>query len=438
MRVLLALPVDERMCVHPYNQHPLGLLSIAQYLQDHLPGVEIAVISGALDLDDIERFEPDLLGLTALSPFFSQCAALAEAVRARFPALPIAAGGHHVAYLPGSLPRAIDVAVRGEGEQVMLELCRQLAEGPGLDPEALGAIAGLHYWRDGRLRSTPDRESCLPAEQLPVIRNLDLCEFRSGRPTELHLVTTRGCPYRCRFCSSAPFWKGVRYLPAASVAEQIEYYLDHFAPEQIEFADDLMIASKEHLRGIHELIIERGLHRRSTFTCWATGKHLDDETLRLLREMNVTGMSIAIESGSPEVYRYLKGTWSTPEENADAVRRAHAAGVFVHICVIVGSPPETVEDLECTLQYLEALPCHNGTVSLLRPYPGSRLWQEAAERGLVSDGLDDWSRIESDDVMDPATIFLGERATRAEVHRYMQAMRELFEARREDGGPTAQ
>ena len=370
MNILLNLCYFSKLNKAKANTYPLGLLSIAAYLKKRIENATIQIIDGSLEMSDIESFKPDIIGISLLSPFFTLGCQKAKEIKARFPHLPIIFGGHHITYLPSNLPKESDVGVLGEGEEIFYQICKLVNDKGKLDPQDLATIKEIIYWDNKTLKQNEKNDVLLSPDQIPLINNYDICTFKNNLESEYHIIATRGCPHQCRFCSSSPFWKKVRYYNIDTVVNQLEYMIDRYHPRNINFYDDLMIANKPYLKNLHDEIISRKLNFKTAFNCWVAGKHFDSEVMLLLKEMNVSLLSFGVESGSPTVYEYLKGKWNSPEKNAAAIRLAHSKGLKINISVIVGAAPETTSDLKMTYDYLKTLPFDSGTVGLLKPFTG--------------------------------------------------------------------
>jgi radical SAM superfamily enzyme YgiQ (UPF0313 family) len=418
MKIFLGMISRYDLDVMGSLEYPLGLLSIAAFVRSKHPDWTIKILYGNISVQDILSFSPDIIGLSIQSPFFTMGQNLVHELRRMLPELPIVIGGHHITYLPRELPHDVTAGVVGEGERVFLRICEAVHDSGGLTPSAMAAINGIVFWDNGVLRQTETNADLLLPDEFPLIDTYKLCGFTYHKPILYHITTSRGCPYRCRFCSSSPFWRTVRYQSAESVVRQISYIVSNFNPSHIHIFDDLMIAKKDRLKTIRDMVVAQGLHRKVDFSCWVTGIHFDKETASLLKDMNVTTVNFAVESGSARIYEYLKGKWNSPQKNADAIRFAHRQGFRVGVSVIVGSPDETIEEMQITHDFVKNLPIDSGTVSLLKPYPGTVIWEETKQRGVVHDSMDDWHVIELNDLSNPRTLLLAETASRSDVMAY--------------------
>jgi anaerobic magnesium-protoporphyrin IX monomethyl ester cyclase len=418
MKIFLGMISRYDLDVMDSLEYPLGLLSIAAFVRNKHPDWTIKILYGNITGQDILSFSPDIIGLSVQSPFFTMGQNLVHEVRRVLPPVPVIIGGHHITYLPGELPRDATAGVVGEGERVFLRICEAFHRSGGLTTAALSAISGIVFWDNGSIRQTEANTDLLSPAEFPLIDTYELCGFTYRKPILFHIMTSRGCPYRCRFCSSSPFWRTVRYQSAESVVKQISYIVNTFHPGHIHIFDDLMIANKGRLTSIRDMVVSQGLHRKVDFSCWVSGIHFDRETALLLKDMNVTTVNFAVESGSARIYEYLKGTWNNPQKNRDAIRFAHGQGFRIGISVIVGSPDETVGEMQITHDFIKNLPIDTGTVALLKPYPGTVIWEEAKQRGIVHDSMDDWHVIELNDLSNPRTLLLAETSSRSEVMAY--------------------
>ncbi len=425
MRVLLNFFYSDDINLIHLNFYPLGLLSLAAYMKKRMEKADIKVVVGQMNLADVQKFKPDIIGFTALTPYFSHISKLAQSIRKNFPVVPIICGGHHITYLPDTLPLAFDAAVLGEGEQTFFEICMAILQHPADWKSRLGQIHGVAYHSSHNVVRTHARQN-LMADHIPVLRNYDICEFKTPGPVYFQLITSRGCYYKCHFCSSAHFWHKIRFYPTKTVVDQIQYMVELFRPQEIMIYDDMMIGNFKHLVDLKNEICKRGLQKQTSFGCWMAGTFFNRETCSILREMNVTNLKLAVESGSPSVYKSVKGRWNTPLQNAEAVRLAHRYGFELHASIIVGIPGETIEDLKATYKYVKNLPFTSGQVFLLKVFPGTEIWRISEEQGFVSRTMNNWHLIENNNVMNPETIYINSAATRKETHKYYRKIKRML------------
>jgi len=432
MRVLLCQPIFEELNSFP-NSFPMGLLSIAKFVERDIDGVEIRILCGELQPEHVTSYYPDIVGLSLLSAHFTVGCNLAEQLRALNPRLPIIIGGQHITYLPENLPGFVTGGVIGEGEVPFVQICRIVSSGKPLIPDTLKRIPNTIFREGGKLCESDMPQWILPQQEFPLVDNHAICHFTTNRPVQVHTITSRGCPHRCHFCSSSPFWRKVRYQAAETTVSHIEHLVSTYSPTMIGIADDLLTVNRRRLSEIRDLVVRKKLNRRTSFSCWVAGNVFDRELGRILLDMGVRFLLVAVESASPRIYRYLKGNWNNPQKNADAIRLASEMGFNVNISCIVGSPEETVDEMQMTHDYLQELPIYTGSVALLKPYPGSALWNEALSRGIVTNSMSDWSTIERNDLNDHRALFMGMRASREQTLQQYNAIRRLLDEKLQRG-----
>ncbi|HQO38806.1 MAG TPA: cobalamin-dependent protein [Candidatus Omnitrophota bacterium] len=182
----------------------LGLAYIASYLRKFSTHNDISIVEGD-GMRKLEFLKPDIVGLFSVSQSFNEACAVAGAIKRRY-GIPVIVGSYHISALPQTLPDTFDIGVIGEGEETMKELVDVLAAS-GLDRERLRSVRGIAFRdTDGRVRVTPERGYIRDLDSIPLPAR-DLQE-PSAFPS---IITSRGCPYRCIFCSSVKYWGAPRF-----------------------------------------------------------------------------------------------------------------------------------------------------------------------------------------------------------------------------------
>jgi radical SAM superfamily enzyme YgiQ (UPF0313 family) len=172
------------------------------------------------------------------------------------------------------------------------------------------------------------------------------------------------------------------------VIEEIRSVVTRYRPDYLSFWDDLFVADKKRLRSIVSEIRQANLHTRVAFSVACRAELVDEEVVDLLRQMNVTHVSLGLESGSDKILRDLKGAQVSVEQNARAVGLLDRTGIQVIGSFIIGSPEERIEDLEETLRFIKAAPLARVGIFVLTPLPGTDVWDKAKEAGQVRDDMD--------------------------------------------------
>ena len=384
MRVLLVNPS------YPLEEFPRLLVTLP-YLAAALraEGHEVEILDLLLARttpEKIERrmasFRPELVGITSVTLNHHIASFIAEVVRKCDERVPIAMGGPHVSFeIEGSfldLP-ALDFIGIGEGEPTMLELARAL-EGK-MD---LRDVRGLAL-RDGeRIVRTAPRPLADDLDHLPTPAR-DLAPLARYLAFDAHasVVTSRGCPYSCAFCS-APAWTGrrVRYRTPSLCVDEIED-LARLGFSEIAIEDDSFTLNRRHMLAICAELVRRGTDAR-----WNAFSRVDTITPEIVETMARAGcqaLCFGVESGNQEILDLAKKR-SNLQKVRGAMRMTQAAGITALASFIIGLPGETTETLRKTVAFAKELHEEFGSLygfHILSPFPGSEVRKRAADYGIA-------------------------------------------------------
>ena len=329
----------------------------------------------------VAAFAPDLVGLHLktlhVQPAYALAAALADA-------FPLVAGGPHATIVPDEpLGRGFRWAIRGEGEEALVELADAI---DGRRP--LGDIAGLS-WRDrGLVRHNPTRPFLAELDRLPApLSALDLFDpawydalVPGVRIAPAGLLSSRGCPAACTFCSNDVTGRRFRYRSASAVAAEVAHLHRVHGLTAFSFFDDSFAVGKRRVRELCDALA--GLDERVYWTCTAHPAHLDRDVLADMKRAGCTGVDIGMESADPGMLLRI-GKGVTVERVLDVLGWARELGLHTVVNLMFGWPDETDAELDATLAFLErAAPLTGGfnARGIVVPYPGTRIYEEHHER----------------------------------------------------------
>ena len=393
---------------------PLGLAYIAATLEGE--GHEVRIVDrvaikyrdGEADLKELDeitkreilKFEPELIGIGATTIQVYDLSHVARMIR-QVPEggnYPVIAGGFHPTAEPDltltDYPE-IDIVCRGEGEFTILDL----ASGKKLED-----VPGLTFRKKGELCSTQDRVPPHNLDILPVparhLLDMDFYCRRNDRvisciPLKVAtMLTSRGCPYDCKFCSSRLIYKSPRYHSPEYVLREIDLLLENYPIEAISFVDCELLPTRKRLKKICEGLIEQKLHKKFKWGCSLRANLVDKEILALMKQAGCIFVNYGFESGSQRMLDSMNKR-VTVDDNYRAARLTNEAGILVNSAMIINLPGETEEDMLATIAFLK----NNGNriystgLNPLLPLPGSPYYREFLDQGLLeySDKL--WEEI---------------------------------------------
>jgi radical SAM superfamily enzyme YgiQ (UPF0313 family) len=398
---------------------PLGLAYIAACLRDC--GHEVSIVDGlgealncyqpiaglatgmrhGLSDDEIlDRIHPnaDVIGISTMFslewPFTRD---LISKIRARFPRAFILAGGEHITALPQySLDdcQALDCCVLGEGEQTMVDVVEAVS-----GQSDLREVNGLCI-RDGQGHLVTQSQRRLrelgriprPAWDLvPIEAYLDggvMTGVNFGR--SMPMLASRGCPYRCTFCSNPVMWGTLwRVREPEDVFDEMCQYIDRYQATNFDFYDLTAIVRRDWIVKFCKLIIASDRKITWQLPSGTRSEAIDSEVTRLLYESGCRYVNYAPESGSEEILERIKKKISIAKM-LESMRAAVLNGINVKANLILGFPGERLGHVWDTYKFIVSMSftgIHDLSVFPFSPYPGSALFEVVRERGEIT--LDD-------------------------------------------------
>ena len=370
---------------------PMGIAYVGAYLEKHLPDCETRVIE---NLEDALNWEPDLVGISSVSPNFPYATEMAREIRKNRD-VPVVLGGPHITGMPQSLPEEFAAGVLSEGEVTFLDIARIVQKQRVIQPAELAEIAGLVYHGNGGPSISRTRPFLRPLDEIPFPkRDWPGIEFMP-----LWSFSSRGCPYRCRFCSTAEFWESYRMHSAQYVIDELNMLIDTFDAQFHLFMDDLFAVNIKRLAEIAELA-KTELRRPMELTATIRADLVTEKMCRLLQQVGVIYCHLGLESGSDRVLSYLKKESTTAARNQAAIDMLHEYGIQSIGSFIIGAPMEEDEDLQLTYDFIDRNTRSGKLMSFtfgpLIAFPGTAVWENARSRGLVDDKTIDWRTLDID------------------------------------------
>ncbi|MDK2781284.1 MAG: anaerobic magnesium-protoporphyrin monomethyl ester cyclase [Archaeoglobi archaeon] len=364
---------------------PLGIGYIASFLREN--GFPVRIIDNMVEkltLEEIlERTEgSSIVGISVTTPAFKKALYYARELKKRFQDILIIFGGPHPSFMPHEVLRegCVDAVCIGEGEYTMLEVAERVERG-----ESLENVRGLVYREGDRIVENERREFIEDLDSLPFpafdLMPLEKYSIFGDKLDHFPMITSRGCPFGCRYCvSSALFGRKFRARSAGNVVDEMEWLVNEFQAKRIAFSDDTFTLDKRRVEEICEEICRRGLDVE-----WTCTSRVDTVSRELLRKMKKAGCAhiyYGVESASERVLDYYRKGIKL-DEVRKAVEMTKDEGISVTCSFIIGAPFETREEMRKTLRFSVELNPDYAQFSLLTPYPGTEIYEEAKEKGLL-------------------------------------------------------
>lgn len=375
---------------------PLGIAYMAGVLQENNIDVEILDASAEdMDFKDVEKEllkrKPDLVALTALTPTIGRALETAQVVKETLPDSIVVMGGYHPTFnfIETLEDENVDIVIRGEGEYIMLNLVQALE-----NQSSLHDVKGIVFEDKNSKEIVVNPEAPLiqdldelpfPALNLLPMKKYRLLDMDTHMTT---MITTRGCPMQCSFCSSAAMHgKKIRERSVENIVDEIEYLKTNYDIDTIAFMDDTFTLKKRKVMAICDEILKRNIE--IMWGCTSRVDTLDEKLLKKMKEAGCITIFIGVESADQQqLDNICKNTTIAKIENAFKI--AHKLKIRTIASVALGMPGDTKEIMNKTVKFVHKLKPNYAIYSLATPYPGTRFYKEAFEKNLIK--IKDWSK----------------------------------------------
>lgn len=399
MRILFTVPRILKNVRHLAQYAPLGPMLLSSALKRN--GHETAFIDGIVDdldgasfAEKAAEFRPDAIGLSLNALQMSSARDYARQIRDRFGDIIIMAGGPLLSADPVGVMEAIpeiDFAVCGEGEYAVPELLRCLEGQAGIED-----VPNLVFRVNGTIRSNGRQRitdlSSLPFPDYALVENY-LSRYGGAFPVlerpSMHVICSRGCPFKCKFCSSNSIWASrVVFRDIPSIIEECSFLVSRYGAREIFLVDDMLNVNREWFFSLCDSFMESGLSScvlfRGAFR--AGGKLVDREILEKAKQAGFWAIMYGAESGSQAMLDKMNKKLKV-EEIAQAFELTRRAGIKTVASFIIGCPGETHCTIRETFDLIKRIEPDFGGMAVVYPFPGSELYAEMKETGLA-DNLD--------------------------------------------------
>lgn len=328
----------------------------------------------------LEALKPDIFGISCATMNFDKALELTRIAK-EIGAKTILGGIHATAAYKETIEqnKEFDFVVFGEAEETVLELCKAIRDGT----PSFANILGLAY------RDNQDQTAKIN-EKRPFLENLDtippphwdlldlqrytLPDFIYPGKRGITLVTARGCPAKCIFCS-VPLMNGYRFrhFSAKRIVDDMETLVNKHNIEFIAFRDDTFTVSRQRVVDICSLLLQRNINVR--WYCLARANTVDQELLHLMKRAGCERIAYGVESGDQDILNTLKkGINITQIRNA--YKWTHNAGIKSVGSFIFGNPKETQETMDKTLDFAIELDPDIAHFFVMAPLPGTELYEK--------------------------------------------------------------
>ena len=382
INILLINAIDE---LNLTEKPPLGLGYLASYIRKHGGPYNLKYADRNIE-QTIRSFKPHIVCISCVSVNYERAKVLAKKIKEINDKTIIIMGGFHISLEPQSLDPNIDFGLIGEGEEIFHRVVESLVSNNfKIIPEEIKIIPGVVFWENGNLVITEGRGFIKDLDTIPPPDR----ELLGGGLFST-IITSRGCVYKCIFCTTPNMWGNrMRFHSAEYVVNEIENLIKKYHPDLIYIQDDLFTVNLQRVRKIVRLLEEKGLNRKAYYSFLGRSNNITEEFLDIVRDLKIDSINIGFETANQEILTQTKAAGHTEgfhhitvEDHIKAIKLLNKYKIRFYGYFIVGFPNDTRETLMDTYNFIKKYNIR-GIAFKATPFPGTPLWEYAVENRLV-------------------------------------------------------
>jgi len=394
MKISLINPPDKNINeVQRRCYPPMGLLYLATCLTLQNHKVEI-IEANALKLsygqilNKLISFSPDLIGIPMYMDIYHQTFKLTKTIRQSFPKPKILLGGPVATAVPEKVMEEFpgaDFLLKGDSEKSIVELCNVLE-----NKSNYKIIKGLSYRENRTIIHNPAAAEVKNLDDIPHPDRSHLADiYKNGkyfallsrhRPVDA-IITSRGCPYHCKFCYNSS--NNYRCRSPQDVVKEI-LKIHSLGIKTIEICDDNFTLDRERAIAIFKTVIKEKL--KIALRIKSKVSSVDEELIKMAKKAGVYQISYGMESAVQKILDSMQKE-TTVRQNEDAIRITKNAGIKCHTSWLFGWPGETPEDIQQNIKFIIATKPTTVFIGPIVPYPKTPLYEESKTQGTL---IGDW------------------------------------------------
>ena len=372
---------------------PLGILYLSSYIKKYFDADTKCVDALRDNLKDEDvlkianEYKPDIIGISCLTAVYNQTVALSKLFKAN--GYRVFIGGVHPTFMPYTTLKdtGADFIITGEGELPLLKYCQN-----GFNYEGIQGIYDINMLKDDETQT--NGEPVIKAETVMDLDTIPMPDWQQlppatyphsphaviarGNPIGI-LMTSRGCPSRCTFCSSNNFYKGIRQRSVKNVMEEVKYQVEVLGVNELQFTDDNLTLKREYIIELCNALIDNKINVPWSTPNGVRADRVDEEVLDLMKKSGCYLIDFGIESANNQILKNIR-KGETIEQIDRSIVLAHKAGMITQANFILGLPGETVETMQETVNYAVNSKLDRAGFFALRLLPGSDLSKKMKEK----------------------------------------------------------
>jgi magnesium-protoporphyrin IX monomethyl ester (oxidative) cyclase len=376
-----------------YKVRILDCLVSSQYFQQIDSNFRRYGLSDTEILEEIESFEPDVVGISCMfTSYFKDAHNIARLVKDYNKNILVIFGGAHASTFPEAVMKDnnVDITIIGEGEITICEVLDCYSNKKSFD-----GVKGIMHRLNGKVKKEEPRDFINNLDDIPfpawellendleTINNENKKnKFLMRKPLGF-ILTSRGCPRECYFCSVKLIWsRRWRMRSAKNVVNEIEFLKNKYGYREFHFVDDNCSVSKQRMRQICNELMRRKLNVKLATPTGIAINTLDKEILSKMKRVGFYRLCFGIESGDASTQKIIK-KMVILEEAKKVIAYANKLGFWTSATFIIGFPHETMKEIEASINFAQKSNLDFAIFYLLIPQPATEVYKIFKEQGLI-------------------------------------------------------
>lgn len=333
----------------------------------------------------IKQIKPDVVGISVFTTKAAAAFRIAQIVKEIDDSIHVVIGGPHPSVKAEEslkISSFIDFAIRGEGEKSFPSLIQAIEK-----KASYCNVKGLSYKENGKIYHNPPVDLIEDLDTIPLPARDLLLNKDSYTSEDMGLMLTgRGCPYSCSFCSSNGVWSRMtRQRSINNVLQEIKQIKAKYKTTQFSFKDDTFTVNRNRVLRFCEEIKKNDL--KIKWDCNVRVNLVDQSLLKTMKESGCNGIKMGIESGSERVLSDIMKKGTTLDQIKNAAKAARKTGLYWTGYFMMGLPGETPEEMKQTLELLKSTKPDFASLSVFEPFPGTELYDNGVAAGYLQDSM---------------------------------------------------
>lgn len=326
---------------------------------------------------------PHIFGFSVLTAALKSAVLLSVELKKKYPDSVVVFGGIHPSALPEDILfyKHVDAVIRGEGEKTLAEFYKCVKSNKDFTH-----LDGLSYRRNGGIIHNKISPKLIDLDDLP---DFPYRLFKSKQYDLGFIVSSRGCPHRCIFCSNrVTTGKQYRFCSAEKIARDLDWIYNQYLTRKkginnVQFLDDNLLINKARIYKLLDEIKRNGYDKKLTFSFQARGDNVDYKLLKDMYDAGFKSIFFGMETASEKIMKFIKKD-ETVVQCVDAVKMAKSIGFYVSATFIYGFPGESRNDRMNCLKLSKELKLDMVRYNNATPYPGTELYDMAKSENRIN------------------------------------------------------